>query len=326
MSGRTLHNGGMKTFGPALSLLFLCVMAALPATAHPAWGIVVNRAGELYFSDIEAIWKIDHAGKLSLVRPGVNNHHVHELAIDAQGNVYGPDYEYISESDGYRTGLWKMEPSGRTTYITPPAAQLPRGLGIWRDLEGNSYAVEDNQHVRRETLLIRRTPDGRASVFAGSGYGLRDGTGAQALFGHVLGIAFGPDRALYLADGGAVRRVSLAGAVVTTLGRGYERNDPAAREPLDFGSLMGITVSPTSDVYVADFKNRRVIRIAANGQASVVLRAEPPWSPTGVALAPNGDLYVLEFGFRPPGTWIKPRVRRLSAAGGVNVVAAVGER
>jgi len=78
---------------------------------------------------------------------------------------------------------------------------------------------------------------------------------------------------------------------------------------------MGLAVGPEGEVFAADFRNRRVLKVTAGGAVSVVLRAEPPWSPTGVALGSNGDLYVLEFGFEPPGTRLKPRVRKLSSRG-----------
>jgi hypothetical protein len=56
-----------------------------------------------------------------------------------------------------------------------------------------------------------------------------------------------------------------------------------------------------------------------------MLRAEKPWSPTGVAL--KGDmLFVIEHGFTPPATSLGPRVRKLSPDGTAVVLATVADR
>ena len=59
--------------------------------AHPASGIVVDRARNLYFSDLENSWKFDLHGKLTVFRKGERGRHVTELAIDEQRSVYGAD-------------------------------------------------------------------------------------------------------------------------------------------------------------------------------------------------------------------------------------------
>ena len=68
----------------------------------------------------------------------------------------------------------------------------------------------------------------------------------------------------------------------------------------------------------------RVVRIARDGNVEVVLKAERPWSPTGVALH-GGDLYVLEYtnaNGGPANGW-SPRVRKLARDGKVSTLATV---
>lgn len=303
-------------------LSLLALFLALPAFGHPAWGIVTNAAGDVYFTDLITVWRIDHvSGALSVARPGVEGTHVHDLAVDRAGNVYGPAYTYVSEAAGYRTGIWKIDTSGRVTILAPPVQNPPRGLGIWRDDAGNTYTVEEDNHLRRETLIIKRTPAGQVSVLAGSAYGFADGTDAHARFSNIVAMTIGPGGDLYVTDSNTVRRIT-PGGVVTTLARNLDAPDPQTAEPLSFGSPFGLAVTPSRAVYVADLRYRRVLRVMPNGTVSVVLRAEPPWSPVGVAVAPNGDLYVMEVGFRPPSTWMKPRIRKLSN-GRVSTVAVV---
>lgn len=310
---------------PAFVVLALCVLLAASAQAHPASGIVVDRKGQLFFSDLETVWKIDAGGRLTVFREGVRGRHVHELTIDAEDNIYGADVSYDSSTNPPRwiSSVWKMTPAGVITYIVTPTDNPPRGASIWRDSQGNTYFVDQDNHKKRETLLIKRTPDGQAARFAGGAYGQMDGKGEQARFGSVGGMAWGPDGSLYLADGGSLRKVLMDGTV-KTLARGLDVRG-SGDDPLGYGSLFGLAVDADENVYVADFGNRRVLKVAADGKVSTLARPERPWSPTGIALAPGGNIYMLEPALSVVNGWSGPRVRKLSPDGKVSVVAVVGK-
>jgi len=64
-------------------------------------------------------------------------------------------------------------------------------MSIWRDREGNSYFIDQNNHTKAQTLLLRRAPDGKVITLAGGGYGHADGKGTSARFSSVGGVAFG---------------------------------------------------------------------------------------------------------------------------------------
>ncbi|MCA1641422.1 MAG: hypothetical protein LC785_05580, partial [Acidobacteria bacterium] len=303
----------------------LCILLAAKAQAHPSWGIVVDRQGQVYFSDLKTIWKIDAQGRLSVFR--TLKDHTHELNIDEAGNLYGAENSYDPATQRFFIAIWKMTPSGGFSYLLAPTDNPPRGISIWRDRNGNTYSVEQNNHLKRETLLLRRTPSGSVSVLAGGSYGHADGKGSQAKFRSIVGMAFGPDGSLYLADDSSVRKVTMDGTV-TTLAGDLDVKSPN-RNPVEgeiaWGNLMGLTVNAQGDVYVADYRSRRVLKIASNGAISTVSQSEQTWTPTAVALAGNGDLYILEFGFTSTGT-NAPRVRKLSSDGRNTVLASVGEK
>lgn len=255
-------------------LTFVLLAFALPALGHPSWGIVTDRAGNVYFSDLINVWRIDHrTNALTLAHRGTQSVHIHEISPDpVRGFAIGP----------------------------------PRG-----------YTVVLDNHRKEETFIRK---DGR--VFVGGAYGFTDGTGTRARFRNIIGMTVGPGGDLYVTDEDAVRRVTPTG-VVTTIARNLAAPDPHAREPFSFSALFGLAVTPARTIYVADFRNRRVLRIATSGDVSVPLRAEPPWTPTGVAVDRNGDIYVMEIGFRAPSTWMKPRVRKIANGGRVTTVAVV---
>lgn len=304
----------------ATLFLFLSVEVA----AHPASGIVLDHAGNVYFSDLETIWKIDTNGKLSVFRPGVSGRHVHELAIDDQDNIYGADLSY--ESQKFISDIWKMTPQARFQYLLEPTDKPPRALSIWRDREGNSYWIDQNNHTKTQTLLLRRTPDGKVTTLAGGAYGHADGKGSAARFSSVGGLAFGPDGSLYLADGASVRKVGMDGTVVT-LARGLDsrtREDKPTLFGGSYGDLSGVAVDSAGNVYVADAGNRRLLKINREGKVDVLLRTDPPYFPNGVVAGRGGNIYVLEVGFTLPSSWSGPRVRKLAADGKSTILATVG--
>jgi hypothetical protein len=145
----------------------LSLVAAATLTAHPSWGIVVSSTGIVYFSDLETVWKIDRDGKMSVFRAGASGHHVHELSIDSQDNIYGPITAYDSTTQKYLIGVWKMTADGRETELQRPVDSVMSGISIWRDSAGNMYSIEQNNNLKERTLLLKRTPDGSVLTLAG---------------------------------------------------------------------------------------------------------------------------------------------------------------
>ena len=306
-------------------VLAWCLLVTATAKAHPATGIVVDRQGNVYFSDLETIWKLDSKGRKTVFLAGVNGRHVHELAIDQEGNIYGGDVSYNPTSKGWPSTIWKMSPDGKVTYLLERTEHPPRGMSIWRDAAGNMYLIDQNNHTKTQTLLLRRSIDGTVTTLAGSAYGHKDGRGAEANFGSVGAMVFGPDGSLYLTDNTSVRKVSMEGDV-TTVAKDLNFKTDEDRPTLfggASGSLTGLAVDANGNVYVADAGNRRLLKITSGGKVEVVYRTEPPFFPNGVFATPAGEVYVLEVGFTLPNIMSGPRVRKLS--GGKNeIIAAVG--
>jgi hypothetical protein len=291
----------------------ICILLTAKAQAHPAWGIAVDPQGQVYFSDLQTIWKIAVQGKLSVFRAAKDGRHTHEMNIDEAGNVYG--------EDDFKA-IWKITPAGDFSYIQAPTDNPPRGVSIWRDRDGNMYSVEQNNHLKRETLLLRRKPSGNVSVFAGGNYGHADGKGRRAKFSNIVGITFGADNSLYLVDGSGIRKVTMDGAVTTLIRNVKVEN--ASGNSAGSSSLFGIAVDAQGNVFVADYGNRRILKIAPNGQMTTLLRSEESWYPTGVA-ARGGEIYILEEAHTPTYKPIGTRVRKLSSDGKNSVLATVGE-
>ncbi len=299
-------------------IIAVLVFLSEDALAHPAWGIVVDNQAQVFVSDLETIWKIDAQGKQSVFRAGVSGRHIHELAIDENGNVYGEDLTYESETQRYITAIWKMTPAGGFTYILAPTSNPPKGISIWKDRNGNTYSLQWNNSSDREVLLLKRTPEGNVSTLIG-----REQSGSkfrQVVLSSIGGMAFGADGSLYLTDRTSIQKVTLAGTV-TMIARNIAAESSANQKTQSSNtSLSGIAVDSSNNIYAADFGNRRVLKITPNGNTTSLLRAEESWSPSGVAFR-NGDLYILETGNASQ----RPRIRKLSSDGTVSVLAIIGE-
>jgi hypothetical protein len=78
-------------------------------------------------------------------------------------------------------------------------------------------------------------------------------------------------------------------------------------------------------VYAAATGCHRVVKVTPDGRVSTVLKAERPWSPTGVAVR-GDDVYVLEY---PNSTeradWL-PRVRKLDRDGSVTTRVTISRQ
>jgi hypothetical protein len=137
-------------------------------------------------------------------------------------------------------------------------------------------------------------------------------------------MAFGTDGTLYFTDHSNIRKVTMDGKMTTLAGNLAVENQAESSMPESkLTRLFGIAVDAQGDAFVADYGNRRVLKVTSGGAVSTVARAEKPWAPTGVALK-DGNLYILEFGFTPPSTYT-PRVRRLSPDGKITLLATVRE-
>lgn len=68
------------------AVLALCLFGLpFPLLAHPPVALVMDRGGNVFYSDLERVWMIAPDGRKSVAVPGV---HTHELGLDAEGNLF----------------------------------------------------------------------------------------------------------------------------------------------------------------------------------------------------------------------------------------------
>jgi sugar lactone lactonase YvrE len=301
----------MRAFGTAscIAAVTLVAILSIPASAHPGSGIVVDEKGQVFFADLSrGLLKIDRQGKVT----SAHKEGGHWLALDPEGIFSRVDFE--------RSGHWPRWFKRRTPAGAKPTLITDGGSPLVVGRDGNLYyACDDERLIPGGLQIARLSPDGKEALLNPE---LRR-IGVQ--FGGIKGLTFGVDGSLYASYPKAVVRITTDGRS-TILANPVLVNDcdkdvpTGEEEPF----LRGLAVDARGTVYVAATGCRCVVKIAPDGKVSTVLKAEPPWSPSGVAVH-GDDVYVLEH-INPISNshedW-PPRVRRLRREGKVSTLVTI---
>lgn len=292
----------MKTKMILLFALLLYMLVGTRASAHPGSGIVVDKYGQIFFTDTgQGVWKIDKQGKLTYIPAS----RFHWMSIDEVGSFAESQKNF---------GEWFERVTAQSS---KPTLIMCSDFPLTVNQDGNIYYADTRHSSAR---IVRRTPDGKESVLV-----------SDKIFEFISGIAAGPDGSLYVteasrADANTIRKITMNGKVsiiATFVGKGG--NDlPSGTVP---SYCRGLAVDSIGVVYVAATGSRSVLQITPQGEVTTILQAPGPWTPTGVAVF-HGEVYVLEWHDVTPSleevrrAWI-PRVRKIGRDGKITTLATV---
>ena len=293
----------------AIAFLTVGLLFGLSAQAHPGSGLAVDAQGRVFFTAGPMIVMAETNGVARTIVHDAKNEKFYQLHHIQRA----PDGGWLTASD-VGDVIWRFTPEGKLSRFYPPENDdrpLRVGSGgdpFAVDREGNVYAVNSRQD--RFTQILKVSAEGRVRVLAGGDWGFADGPGAEAKFGDLHGgsMIAGPDGALLLTDDYArVRRIDPNGTVTTLAGgsaKGFA-NGPGAEAR--FNGATGLALDAQGNVLVAEFSGRIrqidpagvVTTLAGTGKAGgkdgPLLDATFA-EPTGIAIGPTGDLFVLETG------------------------------
>src|SRR6185436_8797016 len=149
--------------------LILCIVIGTSAAAHPGSGIVIDKDGQIYFTDTgKGVWKIDTNGKLSYLPASK----FHWMAIDAAGDFAGSPKNFGEYFE-------RVTPENNK-----PALIMCSDFPLVVGKDGNIYYAQTRPGAAR---IIRRTAGGKETVLA-----------SNKIFEFISGIAIGPDGYLYI--------------------------------------------------------------------------------------------------------------------------------
>lgn len=302
-------------------------------------GIAVDALGHAYIADSQnhAIRRVTPSGSVSTfagaapVRghaDGTGTAAVFTkpwgIAADAAGNVFVADGGEVDYFHGSGTGtIRKISPAGEVTTLAGNAGQSavvdgPGVLARFRSLSGLALDAAGNLYVGDSSCslpppkiplpiycggVIRKvTPEGMVTTIAGradSG-GSSDGSGSEARFGVIEGLAVDASGNLVVAEsGGVIRKVSPAG-VVTTLAH--------------VSGARGIAIDGASIVF-ANSNDGSIGRVSFTGQVTALVPAGTFRLPFGIVADGAGNYYVSDA--------TDHTVRKVGATGVVTTVAGI---
>lgn len=197
--------------------------------------------------------------------------------------------------------------------------------------DGSVYIADAGAH-----LVRRVSRDGTIRAFAGNGAIAFSGDGGPATDAGMepYGLAVGPDGSVYIADRQAsrVRVVDQTGIIATFAGTSSASftGDGGPANLAGLSGPTGVALGPDGSVFIMDRSNHRVRKVTpqgiistvagngtygATGDGAAAVLAQLG-SPTRVAVAPDGNLYIADTG--------NNRLRTVGSDGVISTVAGTG--
>ncbi len=233
---------------------------------------------------------LHHSGEMYVADRG--NHTIRKVTLDGVVATFAGSAGDPGASDG-----------------TVDVARFSEPNGVAVDEAGNVYVADRGNHTIRKI-----TAEGIVTTLAGlaGASGSADGTGSAARFSTPAGVAADSLGNVYVADmnNHTIRKITAEGVVTTWAGMaGSNGSRDGARSSALFTNPYGVAVDSAGDVYVAEYGNHMIRKIASNGDVTTLAGSPSSYEtangsgsaahllfPTGVALDSSGHLYVAEFG------------------------------
>ena len=274
-----------------VAMLLACVA---PALAHPGIGIVRDSRGNVYYTDLKQVWKVAPDGTKSVA---VRDVHTHELYVDPENNLYGEHLWYEGDATkrwGHR--VWRLAANGTLTDVIPARAGF-------RDDYDDFHFVHDGQGAMywadrgERTTIRKRSAGGEVTTLV------------AAPFRDVRWMTATSDGTVYLVDQHDLVRIGPDGSMRTVATNLAERRRSFLLTR-NAHAIMGLWTDPAGNVYAAVSSDRQVKKVDRAGRVTVVSSGSLGWTPSGGLVAPNGDLWLLEY-----GTVNAVRARRIDSQG-----------
>ncbi|MEA4935317.1 MAG: NHL repeat-containing protein [Paludibacter sp.] len=257
------------------------------------------------------------------------------LCLDASGNLI-----VVEKWNSHRIRKIDFSSGQVTTIAGDNSAQV--GASGYIDANGTSARfnqptdaiMDSNGNIFISDLgnyYIRKiATNGDVTTFAGSGVsGSADGTGTEASFGGVFGLAIDADDNIYATDrtNHLIRKITPAGVVTTFAGSTSGSLDGTGTSA-KFNNPAGIDIDAAGNLYVADAGGNQIRKITPEGVVTTL-------AGTGTAGVADGEgtvatfnqpigVAVDEFGYIYVADYTGRKLRRVSSTGYVKTIAGNG--
>lgn len=258
--------------------LILLLASSFNLSAHPGIGIVMDSQGNVFYTDLIHVWKINLAGERTIA---VENVHTHELFIDKEDKLYGEHVWYEGEAtDKWGYYIWCLSSDGSLEKVIEDTEGFPTDSRLRRDKGGASYWAAK----KGDQEFLNRTET--------SGQIVRHSSHA---FDDIRWIHV-PDKSdeVYVVDHLQLKQVAIDGKV-KIISANLKDGKPLFSFVQDRHYVMGVWTDLQDNIYVALFGGKKIKKFGPDGTAEIIYRSKGNWAPSGGLVTPNGDLWVLEF-------------------------------
>ena len=277
------------------------------ATFNNPVGIATDGSGNLYVADTvnNEIRKVTPAGVVTTIASGAA----------------------LTGSNAVRNV--KLVPDSSKGLIKNAGLSGPEGIAV--SVDGLTIYVSDTENQVIRKIIIAADGSATMSTLVGSvgSRGSSDGTGSAARFYNPTGITVDASGNLYVADtsNDTIRKITPANEVTTLSGTAMTPGTAnGAGSAARFHSPLGITVGADGNLYVADTNNSMIRMVTPEGVVSTFAgnpgtsgssdgtsSSATFWSPAGITVDANGNLYVVDSTIST--------VRKITPAGVVTTLA-----
>lgn len=252
------------------------------------------------------------------------------VAVDQSGNIFVADVGNHKIRKITPGGVVStLAGSGKEGFADGTGSEAifsqPNGLAI--DEMGNIYIAEFSGNRIRKI-----SPEGVVTTLAGSGKaGFADGTGVEATFNALEGIAVDSKGGVYVTDSKnhKIRKITQDGVVTTIAGSGKAGGADGAGAAASFNLPIGVAVDSGSNIYVCDTDNHKIRKITPNGVVTTIAGSGKAGAedgnssvasfnqPLGIAVDGMGNIYVTEDK--------NHKIRKITPNGFVSTLAGSGK-
>jgi len=237
------------------------------AIAHPGIGIVKDMKGNIYYTDLEHVWKRLANGKKEIAVRGV---HTHDLFMDANDNLFGQHSWYYGEAqDKWGHYVWRLNANGKLdTIITPREGFYIENFSFAQDSHGSSFWIKNG----KEEQLMKTFSDGRSIV-------LSSGNFKDVQWMRIF------NNTLYYVQYGDIFK--FANGVVTPFVKNISGTGT-------HNSIFGIWNDASNNLYVANTHKRNIQKIDSSGLVRDFYTSKDDWLITGGLFDKQNKLWVIE--------------------------------
>jgi hypothetical protein len=260
-----------------LLLSLLLFINSVFSFAHPGIGIVKDSKGNIYYTDLKQVWKVDAITGKKVI--AVHNVHTHELYMDANDNLYGEHLWYNGEKlNTWGHYVWCLKNNGVLAKIIEPTEGFLSNYSFVRDSAGNMYWVERFTTNR----FMKKTPSGKITKIA------------EEKSGFIGWLYSTSNGTLYFTEGNNLKKLTADGTIVLLSGNLGSKTTGFTFEGRNYDGY-GIWTDDANNLYIAMIDEKKVNRISGDGKVQTILFANSLWTPCSGLFDKKGNLWLLEY-------------------------------